>query len=675
MKRKLLACLLAGLVPPAYPLGLQGAVGEVVLGRAVELTIPLRVGPDERLDAACFRAEMPAVPSDPDYVLRQPRLRLEQGGGQARLIVASADPWQHPVLEFRILATCGGADVARDYVLLPRVPVASDSESAQAVGVPQPVTAMPLPALPPPKAWPVKPTPAAAATTATAAEASAETLTLAHATHLNALARQRYPHDRAARDEFRRLLAELNLELFVGKGPVGAVPLPAGTILRWPSHLPNDRNAGPPTQSPRSPTTASANLAAATPTTARHDDRLVVGGNVGGGSGKTADVVPAPALSPTDLQRLEALLDEHRRTQTRFEGGLQNLETTSTAMAQTLLALADRVHALDRALAEAVRVRQAAETRTPLQFGILEMLALIFSVGGVGAGLLYYRDRLQAHRQQFAPAATAMAAPLPDVAPPTLPIDALPPAAAQPAVAVVAPVIDMRRPGMASPLPDETLLPPTLPSPPPAEPDHIEWHAPALSRREAAAARAQSLSPGVAVPAAVGAPPLPSIDFDLSEDGFAPPSTWASSVAPVADAEVDALDLADVMRVLGLAEDDAQQLIERIRDHPLDAVPEWLRLLELQRSGKAGEDWSAPINEFKSRFNVATDETSGAAASLLDYRHLIDSLVRLWRQAGCHDFLDGLLFDTRSGTRQGFPRAVVEEIVLLRAILDEVEAD
>jgi adhesin transport system outer membrane protein len=64
------------------------------------------------------------------------------------------------------------------------------------------------------------------------------TQTLRYITTLNTLARIRYPSRLDARDDYRRQVVAANPGLFTGRGPFGAVPIPAGTRLTNPSNLP-----------------------------------------------------------------------------------------------------------------------------------------------------------------------------------------------------------------------------------------------------------------------------------------------------------------------------------------------------------------------------------------------------------------------------------------------------
>jgi hypothetical protein len=64
------------------------------------------------------------------------------------------------------------------------------------------------------------------------------TQTLRYTTTLNTLARIRYPSRLDARDDYRRQVVAANPGLFTGRGPFGAVPIPAGTRLTNPSNLP-----------------------------------------------------------------------------------------------------------------------------------------------------------------------------------------------------------------------------------------------------------------------------------------------------------------------------------------------------------------------------------------------------------------------------------------------------
>ena len=55
--------------------------------------------------------------------------------------------------------------------------------------------------------------------------------------------------------------------------------------------------------------------------------------------------------------------------------------------------------------------------------------------------------------------------------------------------------------------------------------------------------------------------------------------------------------------------------------------------------------------------------------SLESYSHVTTTLKKLWPTPQCAEYLLSLLADNRQGTRVGFPLPVVEEIVLLLAVL------
>jgi hypothetical protein len=66
-------------------------------------------------------------------------------------------------------------------------------------------------------------------------------------------------------------------------------------------------------------------------------------------------------------------------------------------------------------------------------------------------------------------------------------------------------------------------------------------------------------------------------------------------------------------------------------------------------------DWQSPA-------------TSTHQNSLESFPHVRARLTALWPTAECADYLQQLLEDNREGTRQGFDRKVIEEILALQSI-------
>lgn len=674
--RRRLACLALALIfsGQALAIGLSSASGQAVLGQPLRIRIPLIGTSDGPLDAACFRLLAPQSPTDADYVLRDGRVRVESVQGQTQLIVTSQASWRHPVVEFRIVASCGGAEVARDYMLLASLPPPPQTQ-------PQPE----------PKEAPV---PVAAAARAPAA-ASGETLRLATDSNLNALARSRYADQREIRDEYRRLMAAANPALFAGKGAVGSVPLPAGTVLNIPPNLPQPGTvAAPPpvartgdaasTAAKKKPPSATPDAAAAT--AGKTPDRLVIGGNAAAG------VKP---LSPRELaaavDRLERMVEDQGRIHLGMSESMKNVEIAFGDIHTKVLAVEARMKALEieRVKAETERARaMAALAEERARFGFLEMLALVLASGAIGAGLIHYYHRLQGRRPVGEPLVEAN---LPPAAKPdvfsgfeTLVTAALAEPSAEPAESAPRPV--------STPLP-ETSRPLQAPVPVMARPaSPLAAAAPAMPEIEMPAVEPAvvaidpiSLGNQLSPPQTEEVPPMIEFSFEELPPHAVPPEPTFSKaqttvmkppemfdLAVPGPGHDPAIELAEVMESMGLAHGAAHTLVEHIRSNPAESMQHWLKLLDLRHRAGLHEQLADSVKELKSMFNVALDEDGATpgSSSLVDYQHLARELTLVWGKPECGAFLRNLIADTRAGTRAGFPRAVVEEILLLRAMLD-----
>ena len=727
-------------------IGLRPAVGGLVIGRPLRITIPLESEDAKPVDAACFRLQPPALVTEPEYVLRDAYLQVDMAGGKPQLLIVSRRAWIHPVVEFRVAAVCSGMDVVRDYTLLVDMPVEHSNAARQPGGVDAAVVVQQevRRASPP--------------TPASAAPAEVSSLTLDAPTDLNTLARQRYPEDRAARDLFRKMLQDTNPELFGGKTQIGSIPLAAGTVLHIPRNLP------PPTTAMATPAAAPVPVPRPVkkeekPAAPPKPDRLVIGGNPGS--------VPKPGseLAAT-IERLERMSEDQGRTTVRISDNLDALEQAMTALAKNLLQMEDRMQKLSEERDKAEEARLAALAKLAEErskFGFLEMLVLILTSGGVGAGLLFYYDRLRSRRQQevadFRPvAASSVAIPTPPPAHPvppasveTVSLEGTPfanladealdnsrfadfvatahardipspavavarpasrPVVDQPVVTervekVVAPPEVLVRTAVPEPLPEESVedvpaagnviefsysqeagTPPVVADVPPVEAGlrlpELDIHFDPIAPEETAVPAGipaveplvieLDLSEPPALPQMVDAPDV----FELEDlKRVAPDVRVAASVPatqPAASNAEVAMELADIMASMGLSKGAAEVLAEVIEENPNDATKLWLRFLDFYHKEDLHAEMADAFNVLKGNFNVDAsnwDDATANAASLLDYRHIVESLVKLWKTEDCDAYLMLLLADTRSGTRAGFPRSVIEEILLLQRIFRE----
>ena len=221
---------------------------------------------------------------------------------------------------------------------------------------------------------------------ARAVAAGEQTLTLKISSNLNTLARQRYPDDRPARDEFRRLMVKARPELFAGKKAVGAVPLPAGTVLGLPANLPvaaagKGRSVG--------------NDGNAAPAAKNAHDRLKIGG---------AAAVAATVPAAKKLEQLNLLVEEQGRLHQDLSERLKKSEIAVESLASNLTATLQRLKQVDAERARAVEEKIKAQARLAeeqAKFSFVEMLLLLLACGATVAALIFFNNRLQQRRQRL----------------------------------------------------------------------------------------------------------------------------------------------------------------------------------------------------------------------------------------------------------------------------------
>lgn len=194
-----------------------------------------------------------------------------------------------------------------------------------------------------------------------------------------------------------------------------------------------------------------------------------------------------------------------------------------------------------------------------------------------------------------------------------------------------------------------------------------------------------------------------TVDSLLEEDWTAPPampahetpaapSGPAAPPAPVRMAEIpqpvreeatevrdDILDQAEVYMAHGHSDLAIHLLQEHLRASPTESPVPWLLLLELlQRDGDLA-GYAAAAAECRKHFNIALADLPAANPSdggegLEAYPHLLDRLAGAWRTPDVDAFFDDLIHDHRGGTRMGFSPAAYRDILLLRAIAQNIRA-
>lgn len=170
--------------------------------------------------------------------------------------------------------------------------------------------------------------------------------------------------------------------------------------------------------------------------------------------------------------------------------------------------------------------------------------------------------------------------------------------------------------------------------------------------------------------------PLPDETEEWAEPTFAPahPIPFDETV----DEQDSALELAEIMMSFGRTQGAAETLADYIRGNPRQAVKPWLKLLDVYHVAGMRAEFEALTRQLNKTFNVKTitwaDFKASRAApdSVEQMEHVTHQLQELWGTQEAQVYIHQLLRDNRNGTRQGFPLSVVEELLLLLAILDDM---
>ncbi len=172
------------------------------------------------------------------------------------------------------------------------------------------------------------------------------------------------------------------------------------------------------------------------------------------------------------------------------------------------------------------------------------------------------------------------------------------------------------------------------------------------------------------------APPPPADNSgEWAEPTFAPahPIPFDETV----DEQDSALELAEIMMSFGRTQGAAETLADYIRNNPRQAVKPWLKLLEVYHVAGMRAEFEVLTRQLNKTFNVKMIGWSDFQniRSTLDtveqIAHVCQRLQDLWGTPEAQIYIHQILRDNRNGTRQGFPLTVVEELLLLLAILDE----
>lgn len=173
---------------------------------------------------------------------------------------------------------------------------------------------------------------------------------------------------------------------------------------------------------------------------------------------------------------------------------------------------------------------------------------------------------------------------------------------------------------------------------------------------------AAGLEPGPGVPAAN----VVQIEENFVDDGFISVDEIASIV-----------EEAKVFVALGRIEYAIEVLEDYVTTHPRASAHPWLYLMEIYRSTQNRAAFETVAKRFHLAMNVVTPQWESAgltmmvvANSLEEFPHILARLAEGWGTRDAQDFLNHLLQDNRGGERQGFSMEVLQEILLLLAVIE-----
>lgn len=139
----------------------------------------------------------------------------------------------------------------------------------------------------------------------------------------------------------------------------------------------------------------------------------------------------------------------------------------------------------------------------------------------------------------------------------------------------------------------------------------------------------------------------------------------------------DILDQAEVYMAHGHSDLAIHLLQEHLREAPTESPVPWLLLLDLLHRDGDLDGYASATKECRTHFNINLADHPAAnqpeqGEGLEAYPHLLERLTQMWRTPDVDDFFADLIYDHRGGTRMGFAPAAYREILLLRAISEDV---
>lgn len=666
----------------ARAVGLGPVKGSPILGEPLRLEVPLIGAFDRPVYDECIVIRRTPEAIDADYFPRDLIGRLDKRSTPPRILLSGDAALRQPLVEFRVTLTCG-YNLAHDYVLMasprserprPATSVAPDAEAVVA-----PAVVAPRERRRPGVEGPVVAAPVAQAGGGLPDGLPGSSVTLDREMTLEQLARQHFPGP-LRQGRFMRWVAEANPRLFAGTTNLREHRLPAGTQLVVPVGVPPRREGDyqhgvtplgePMAAAPADATTTAAPAAPPPESSARmpprgegkparegKKDHLVVGASGGG----ARDMKETMVL----VERLTGMMEEQISAQSANQDKIHQLESIVAEMAKTIARMEAESRRREAALQAELQALRAERLDDEAR-GWWQLALAVMGGGLLGVALMWIQRIYSERKRQDDAPFEARLAEEPGAKGGARAGVSGPAGRPGPALGEAVPATPT-----ASPLPPaRTMTPqprfrPAMPRAAPPPPPTPAATAPAPSAPPAPAAVVEpSRSPQIEFEPPVPTPPLSPLMEPIS-------------LEPAASPGAAAIELANIMATMGLADSAAEALETHIRENPRDSLPHWLKLLELHRASGNRAEFERAANEMRQHFNIQADEwgqeTLGGRTSIEAYPHLRTQLIRQWRQPECAPFIESLLTDTREGTRAGFPVAVAEEILLLVAILNSDE--
>ena len=163
----------------------------------------------------------------------------------------------------------------------------------------------------------------------------------------------------------------------------------------------------------------------------------------------------------------------------------------------------------------------------------------------------------------------------------------------------------------------------------------------------------------------------------LPEPDDTPEAKQQAQAAKEVEARLDStLSEAKLLMSINRHQDAIAHLKLTIESQPKASINHWLYLLEIFRKLNLKDDFEAYAKGLHDIYNVMTPvwyETEISIVvpqSLEEFPHIVEKLCSVWPGELATVYLRGLINDNRGGDRTGFGKAVLNEVLLLVAMLD-----